>query len=1034
MPDEGTTGGTDPRAANAMRSIWPPLAGIVLAVAVPLSLLTAYTIRELARDARDQARLEVEGVARIVGSRVEDFVREQQTILSLVASTVGADTAVPAGELDQLLRRIDDRLPEYIRYVGVYRPDGSNVAHAYPYAPGEVRPSVGDRAYFRNAIATRRFAVGEPVVSRITGRRVVGSALPVVSASGEIVRLVTVSSELDHLLEMLAVPQFPGDAVVAVLDTLGFIVTRSLDPERWVGRDLSADSSVQQILRERRGSGQFFGIDSIHRFGAYLPAAGTPWLIFVATPTALLAGVERDVLLRSSLLAGFVLTAALLLAAYMARGLGRPIGRLIVDARALGRGEAGRRADVNASGPLRPLARAFNRMADDLTERTQSLERMEARYRYLFERNPGAMWVYDDTSLAILAVNSTAVTRYGWTHEEFLSMTIVDIRPPEDVPLMHMSRLQSEEQRVHVDEPFRHLRKDGSIMLVSVTAIPIEFDGKAARLVLADDVTQRVTAERALRVSEEQYRMVTDGIPLLIGDVSATGTLNFVNRAFTAFFGREREALIGMSFADLFPPDARTILQSRTRTIADGSAIVFETTLLRADGKEARCMVSLVHRTATPTKATVGATAGAAAGQPVSSRVVASGHFVVISDVSERAELETQLRHSQKLDAVGQLAGGVAHDFNNLLTVILSHATFAREEVASRPELRRIGAPLTESLTEITSAGERAATLTRQLLAFSRRQPLASRVIDLNAVTLGVDRMLRRLLGEHIEMVTLLAPGIGAAEADPGQIEQILVNLAVNARDAMPRGGRLTIETANVTLDEAYAATRADVTPGEYVMLAVSDNGVGMSSEVLDHVFEPFFTTKPAGQGTGLGLAVCYGIAKQHGGHLAGYSELGQGATFRLYLPRVARSVDSVLPKADVPTSRGTESVLLVEDTYAVRAVAARALATHGYQVVSAADGLEALRLVSAMERPMDLLITDLMMPHMGGRELAEELLRQSPGLRVLYMSGYTQQAADGLGEFTDSLHYLPKPFVPSELLRRVREVLDLTPPGKPVE
>ncbi len=395
------------------------------------------------------------------------------------------------------------------------------------------------------------------------------------------------------------------------------------------------------------------------------------------------------------------------------------------------------------------------------------------------------------------------------------------------------------------------------------------------------------------------------------------------------------------------------------------------------------------------------------------------GHFVAVFDnITERKRLETQLRQAQKMESVGRLAGGVAHDFNNLLTVMLSNAALALDGLAEKD-------PVREDLVEIEGAAKRAAVLTRQLLAFARRQVAEPRALDLNAVTLAMHKMLRRLIGEDVELVTLLADGLWAVWADPGHTEQVLVNLAVNARDAMPSGGKLTIETSNVTLDAEQAGRHAGMRPGDYVLLEVGDDGQGMTPDVLEHVFEPFFTTKERGKGTGLGLSTCYGIVKQSGGWIWVASEPGRGTTFSIYLPRLGVEAEAFAPAELGPLHGGTETILLVEDDPKVREVAVRALRDRGYRVLEAATGTEALSAAESTGDPINLLLTDVVMPHMSGRELAERVRALRPRIRVLYTSGYGEYVSVHHPEPGRSVALLPKPFDPASLARKVRDVLD---------
>jgi signal transduction histidine kinase len=401
----------------------------------------------------------------------------------------------------------------------------------------------------------------------------------------------------------------------------------------------------------------------------------------------------------------------------------------------------------------------------------------------------------------------------------------------------------------------------------------------------------------------------------------------------------------------------------------------------------------------------------------------------MIEDITERRRAEEalqkseeQLRQWQRVEAIGRLAGGVAHDFNNLLMTIKGCSELLLGGLDPRD-------PRREEVEEIQKAAERATALTRQLLAFGRRQVLQPQVLDLNEVVANVDRMLQRLIGEDIQLLTVLDPELWPVKVDPGQIEQVIMNLAVNARDAMPGGGKLTIETANVILDEGYARRHVSVKPGPCVMLAVTDTGSGMDKETQSHLFEPFFTTKRTGEGAGLGLSTVYGIVKQSGGNIWAYSELGQGTTFKIYLPRVEEAVKTYRPKtAPTVSPGGSETILLVEDEEAVRTIVSKILQNRGYTVLEAHHGNEALQICERHEGPIHLMVTDVVMPQVSGRELAERLTLLRPEIRVLFMSGYPDNAIVHHGVLGAGTAFLQKPFTLNALECKVRELLDAPP------
>ena len=514
------------------------------------------------------------------------------------------------------------------------------------------------------------------------------------------------------------------------------------------------------------------------------------------------------------------------------------------------------------------------------------------------------------------------------------------------------------------------------------------------------DITDRKREEEALRRSEASHRSLILGATYGIFRCDVNGKFLAVNPALVAMLGYESEAdLLAANLVHdvIRDPEegVRLLQQYRQKGRLDG----LEAQWRRKDGTPVP--VRLSGRTV------------------LDERGALEGYEVIAENVSERWHLEEQLRQAQKIEAVGRLAGGVAHDFNNLLTIVTGYSDLVLERLGATDAMRAY-------VEEIKKAGERAASLTRQLLAFGRRQTLAPRALDLNAVVANIDKMLRRLIGENIELTTVLAPELGRVKADPGQIEQVILNLAVNARDAMPQGGQLTLETANVELNEGDTRTRVSVLPGRYVMLAVSDSGMGMDAETQAHIFEPFFTTKEKDKGTGLGLATVYGIVKQSGGHIWLYSEPNHGTTFKIYLPRLeeaAQPVEAISPGA--PLAGGSETILLVEDEEGVRDLARRILELKGYKVITASNPTEAAQVCERYEGPIHLLLTDVVMPTMSGPQLAEHVAFLRPGLRVLYISGYTDNAIVPHGILEEGVQFLQKPFTRDSLTRKVREVLD---------
>jgi PAS domain S-box-containing protein len=511
------------------------------------------------------------------------------------------------------------------------------------------------------------------------------------------------------------------------------------------------------------------------------------------------------------------------------------------------------------------------------------------------------------------------------------------------------------------------------------------------------DITERKRAEEALRTSEERYRQIVETAHEGVWVIDGAGNTTYANRRMADLLRVRIDNMWGRSLYEFVDEEVKPVVRAQLERRKGGLAEQLEFCFRRKDGSRLWALLS-----ASPMFDETGTFIGALA---------------MVADMTERKLLEEQLLQSQKMEAVGRLAGGIAHDFNNLLGVILGYGDLLLRHIDEHD--------LRAKLEQMVKAGERASVLTRQLLAFSRKQVLEPRVLDLNSLVTEMDKMLRRLIGEDIQLVTVVADTLGRVRADPGQLEQVLMNLVVNARDAMPTGGRLTIETANVELDERYAAERSGVRSGAHVMLAVSDTGCGMDAETRRRVFEPFFTTKRTGQGTGLGLSTAYGIVKQSGGHIEVYSELGHGTCFKIYLPRVDQDADANVAMPKGSPARGDETVLVVEDEDALREIIGHILKEHGYRVFETRSGPAALELAEQHSGPIHLLVTDVVMPQMPGRELAEQLAARRPSLRVLFMSGYTEHAVLHHGVLVEGTAFIQKPFGPDSFLTRVREVLD---------
>ncbi len=640
--------------------------------------------------------------------------------------------------------------------------------------------------------------------------------------------------------------------------------------------------------------------------------------------------------------------------------------------------------------------------AIERTRAEQALRASEARLKAVLHSALDAHVAMDDAG-RVTSWNQQAESMFGWAEREVLGQRLADIIVPHAHREAHAAGLRRFlatgegpilNQRIELNA----LRRDGTEFPVELAVAPVRVGSSWLFSAFVRDITGRRAADEALRVSEQKFGSAFQAhpSPMAIATLADARWVD-VNESLLRLFGMNRAETVGRSGYELgiWRRD-----ELRVQMLAQ----------LRAGGVFRDVEVEWLTRSGEVRSGLLSAEVIAFAGEP---------HFLLhFQDITERKQLEVQLRQAQKMEAIGRLAGGVAHDFNNVLTAIFGYVDILREELPADSTAQR-------DLAEVRKASERAASLTKQLLAFSRQQVLEPMVLEPTALIEDFEKMLHRLIGEDVELRLSLARDTGNVLADPGQLQQVLMNLAVNARDAMPTGGKLILETANAELSEQYAELHQPVVPGRYVMLAVSDTGTGMTPETRARIFEPFFTTKEKGKGTGLGLSTVYGIVKQSGGYVWVYSELGRGTTFKIYLPRVDAAPDTLLPAREPVTVAGTETILLAEDDAVLRPLAKGLLEKLGYTVLDAADAVEALEAARQYTEVIHLLLTDVVMPGASGRELARRLESHRPDVKVLYVSGYTDDAIVHHGMLEPGLNFLQKPFTPAALARKVREVLD---------
>lgn len=688
------------------------------------------------------------------------------------------------------------------------------------------------------------------------------------------------------------------------------------------------------------------------------------------------------------------------------------IRRIIDTVLKAAEGDLSVRADTaDKNNEFEPLCRAINKMIETMRKYGAGcglvevdLEKSEEKYRRLKENIPGMVYLFakhPDGSYSFPYVNAVSRQLFNIDPDDLMrdSTLITRLIHPDDRERFEESVTQSAETLQPWREELRHV-VDGEVRWYDCMSRPeLQTNGDILWDGIIFEITDRKRAENALKQAKAFAEKLVESANAMIVVLDASGEIQVFNKAAEQITGYMRHELFGRNWFEVFVPMDKypQILKAFQKSMQNGMPRIFESPILTQSGEEryiAWRNTDLLE----------------------DSRIVGSILYGV--DISDRKQLEEQLLQSQKMEAIGQLAGGVAHDFNNMLSVILGYSELIKSKLPAEN-------PLLKDVLEIEKAAIHSRDITRQLLAFSRKQIISPKTIDLNSLITQTQKTLSRLIGEDIHLRFLPGKNLGEVRFDPSQMDQILVNLAVNARDAMPDGGMLTIETANIYLDEDYCRLHIECRPGRYVLMMMSDDGIGMEKQVLSHIFEPFFTTKEVGKGTGLGLATVYGIVRQNGGYIEVYSELGQGTTFKIYIPRIMEK-DEVREKSEEASLvSGSGTVLLVEDDDMVRRMTSAMLKKIGYNVVAAQTPMDALSFCEKEDVCIDILLTDVVMPEMSGKELRDKIKRILPNIKVLFMSGYTADVILHHGVMDDGVYFVQKPFSLNDLARKIRDAVE---------
>lgn len=1010
-------------------SIQNKLVLLILFTVTPCLAILVYSGIEQRRHLIGMAQSDVLLLTHTIAEAQKTITQSTQQILSTL-SQVPTIQAMEPNASSAVLRSVLRKNPGYNNFALVDL-IGDVIASGKPFT----KINLADRKHIKGALKKNDFAAGEYIVTRVGSvSPAFAFAYPVPDKEGRPKGFLTASLKVDIFSRFYDVSQFPDESFIAITDSKGIRLFYYPAQEKTNPLGNAIQATAWNIASKGGEDGIFFttGSDGLHKVFAYvkihLPHEDSPYLyVWAGIPESQILEPAKAALIRNMLF----LFLATMISLFIAWVVGRktllsPIRHLVLLTQKFAQGELEARSELPAhTGELGLLTTAFHDMAESLSMSRKKLKERDQRFKTVADfAYDWECWIGKDGKFIYSSPSCVRIT--GYDSEEIISdpqLVCKMVKPEYAQKVCRHYFDESKDDASDYSMEYPILKKSGEEVWLEHNCRPVYDDqGEyAGRRSSNRDITDRKRTEAALLLERQYLIDVIDSLPDPTFILDTDQRIVVWNRAAEAMTNVKREELLGKgdyAYAVPFYGERRPILID----------------LLNIAEKERESSYTHVKRVADKVYAETFIQAlndgegaylwGVAA--PLYDRTgLRTGSIEVIKDItdlkkSEKAniQLQEQLVQAQKIESIGRLAGGVAHDFNNMIGVILGHAELAQKELDKTQ-------PLFHNLEEIRKAAQRSADVTRQLLAFARKQTIAPQVIDLNESVAGMLTMLRRLIGEDINLDWLPGKNPGSVNIDPSQLDQILANLFVNARDAIADTGKVTIETDSVAFDEGYCRMHAGFIPGEYVMMAVSDNGCGMDVETMDHLFEPFFTTKEMEKGTGLGLATIYGIVKQNNGFINVYSEPEQGTTFHIYLPRhEGKTVPKPCEDAVGSVTHANEVILLVEDELMILDMTTKMLERHGYKVLPAATPGEAIRLAQEHTGDLHLLLTDVIMPEMNGRDLSRSLLSLYPKLKILFMSGYTANVIAHQGVLDEGVHFIQKPFSTNDLATKVREVL----------
>lgn len=940
----------------------------------------------------------------------------RQFLMTLVKVPDIYNMNVPAS--NRLLRELQKQNPLYGNIL-VVDTKGMVSSSAVPTAP----MNLNHRKYFQDALRTKDFSAGEYAVGQIIHRPAIHFSYPVRDARGRLRGVIAVAIDLEHYGKTFTKTGLPEGSVFAIYDHKNIRIYRSQESKKYAGE---IDSPVMvRYMTNGPEEGVFtaVGIDGVKRLNAfkkfYLKDGAPPYLFMrvgIPEETAL-AGAKRTLFVNIMLLC-LALAIALVSAWFVGNIMvARRLKRLVNASRQLGHGDLTVRTGLEHSGDeLGQLTHAFDEMADALERNEASrrrteevLKQSEEKYRNIFEN--AVEGIFQTTPEGrYVSVNPAFAKMIGYDSPEKMMQNITDIGQQGYVNPEDRARYRNiiDKQGIVEGYEIQHYKKNGDKIWVSINARAVKDD--TGRVFYyegtIEDITERKLAETSLRDSESKYRELYEASRDGIASVDITGKITTFNKSFKGMLGYTDEEIRNLTYKDITPGEWHAFEAQilKEQVSMRGYSDIYEKEYRKKDGTifPVELRTYLIN----------------------DSENKPAGYWSIVRDITERKRteqdrilLEAKFRQSQKMEAIGTLTGGIAHDFNNILTALIGYGNLLQMKMDKDD-------PLRVYVDQMVTSSEKATNLTQSLLAFSRKQVMEFKPHSVKNIITGIEKLLKRLLTEDIELKVMLADKDATIMTDITQMDQVLINLAANARDVMRKGGTLTIETKEVEMDKTFTMSHGYGQEGAYVLIAVTDTGCGIDKETKEKIFDPFFTTKEVGKGTGLGLSIVYGIIKQHNGYIDVQSEPGQGATFYIYLPVVRTKAEEVRPSAPV-LQKGTETILLAEDNPVVRGLAKEVLTTSGYSVIEAINGEDAIQAFMEQKDKIDFMILDVVMPKKNGKEAFDEIRRICPDIKVLFMSGYTGDVVLDKGVHGDAANFISKPLSPQELLMKVREILD---------